>query len=130
MDQLPIYLNVKGRNVVVTGGGTVAARLAASHRSPVMLSGYIEAVALALSGDLPAASQAFTNLIDSQSRKLLGSHLTQIRATFAMLVGQDDPAAAQAARDADDWLVRTGTTTLRKLWAAGLPAEAQEALAG
>ena len=109
---------------------TIARQCAESPQSSVMLEGYLEAVRLALSGDLAGGSDAFASLIESQSRKQLGSHLTQIRATYAMLIGQDDPGAAQAARDADDWLVRTGTGTLRRLWAAGLPPETQGALAG
>ena len=53
----------------------------------------------------------------------------------AVNIGHGDPtvaaaAAAQAARDADEWLTRTGTATLRHLWAAGLPPDAREELAG
>ncbi len=94
------------------------------------LTGYIGAVRAALEGATSEASSLFATLIDEQSRKLLGSYLTQIQATFAMLVGQDDPAAAQAAQDADDWLTTTGTGTLRRLWAEGLPVSAREELAG
>ena len=81
-------------------------------------------------GDTVRASTMFVSLIDEQSRKLYGSYLTQFRATFAMLVGQDDPAAAQAAADADEWLTRTGSDTLRRLWSEGLPAGSREELAG
>ena len=108
----------------------IADRLAASSQSSSMLEGYLKASRLALSGDLSAASEAFGDLLESETRRLLGSHLTQIRATYALLVGQDDPRAAQAARDADEWLQRTATGTLRRLWAAGLPPEAQQTLAG
>jgi hypothetical protein len=107
----------------------VAARLEDCPIPSVALRGYIDAVRSALAGDNAAASVKFTDLISSQSRKLLGSHLTHVRATFAMLVGQDDQAAAQAARDADRWLTDTGTETLRVLWAAGLPADTDAAAA-
>jgi class 3 adenylate cyclase/tetratricopeptide (TPR) repeat protein len=94
------------------------------------LRGYVAAAQTALQGETVQAGTQFATLIDEQSRKLYGSYLTQFRATFAMLVGQDDPAAAQAARDAEEWLTRTGTGTLRRLWADGLPPESRAELAG
>ncbi|MBT8202656.1 MAG: AAA family ATPase [Acidimicrobiia bacterium] len=108
----------------------VAHRLDESPIPAHALNGYIEAATAALEGDVARASELFGALLDEQSRKQLGSFLTQFRATFAMLVGQDDPAAAQAARDADEWLTRTGTATLRSLWAEGLPPDARSELAG
>ena len=108
----------------------VAERLEDCPIPSVALRGYIDAVRSVLAGDAAGGSARFTALIESQSRKLLGSHLTQVRATFAMLVGQDDPAAAQAAQDADEWLTRTGTETLRSLWAEGLPVESRQSAAG
>jgi len=109
---------------------TVAELLAECPIPSVALRGYVEAARTALQGDTAAASAMFARLIDDQSRKLYGSYLTQFRATFAMLVGQDDPAAAQAAADAAEWLTRTGSGTLRRLWAEGLPADSREELAG
>ncbi|MBT8164203.1 MAG: AAA family ATPase [Acidimicrobiia bacterium] len=109
---------------------TVAEQLADCPIPSVALRGYVAAARSALQGKTSQASTLFADLIDDQSRKLYGSYLTQFRATFAMLVGQDDPAAAQAARDADEWLTRTGTETLRRLWAEGLPPESRAELAG
>ena len=108
----------------------VAQRLEDSPIPPGALGEYIAASKAALEGNAARAGELFAALVEDQSRKQLGSYLTQFRATFAMLVGQDDPAAAQAARDADEWLVRTGTGTLRRLWAAGLPPDSQQSLAG
>jgi class 3 adenylate cyclase/tetratricopeptide (TPR) repeat protein len=107
----------------------VARRLEDCPIPSVALRGYIEAAGAALQGETARASSLFTELIEEQSRKLLGSHLTQLRATYGMLVGLDDPAAAQAAQDADQWLTRTGSETLRRLWADGLPAGARDQLA-
>ncbi|NNC92412.1 MAG: AAA family ATPase [Acidimicrobiia bacterium] len=108
----------------------VAASLEECPIPSLVLRGYIEAARAALQGETDRASALFSSLIEEQAPKLLGSYLTQIRATFAMLVGQEDPAAAQAAKDADDWLTRTGTGTLRRLWAEGLLAGARQELAG
>ncbi|MGI9648669.1 MAG: AAA family ATPase [Acidimicrobiia bacterium] len=108
----------------------VAERLEDCPIPSVALHGYIDAVRAVLTGDAAAGSAKFTALLDSQARKLLGSHLAHLRATYAMLVGQDDPAAAQAALDAEDWLVRTGTETLRSLWAEGLPLDSRQSAAG
>ena len=110
--------------------GMVAAQLDQSPIPAGALGGYIEAATAALEGHAERASELFVTFIEEESRKQLGSYLAQFRATFAMLVGQDDPAAAQAARDADEWLLRTGTGTLRRVWAAGLPPDAQQTLAG
>jgi hypothetical protein len=52
--------------------------------------------------------------------------LNEIRVTFAMLVGQDDPAAAKAAQDAYDWLNETGTNALIEVYADGLPPTSEE----
>jgi len=108
----------------------VATQLEECPIPSLALRGFIEAARAALGGDSGLASALFSALIDEQSRKLHGSYLTSFRATFAMLVGQDDPAAAQAARDADEWLTATGTGTLRTLWAAGLPADSAPAEVG
>ncbi len=109
---------------------SVAELLAECPIPSMALRGYVEAARAALQGDTVSASTMFASLIDEQSRKLYGSYLTQFRATYAMLVGQDDPAAAQAAADAEEWLTRTGSETLRQLWAEGLPAGSRAELAG
>ncbi|MFQ5966703.1 MAG: AAA family ATPase [Acidimicrobiia bacterium] len=82
---------------------------------------YLGATRAALQGDLAEASRVFRELIALWDGVAFLDDLTCVRATFAMLVGQDDPAAASAAQDAYDWLSETGTSSLISVYADGLP---------
>ena len=75
----------------------------------------------ALSGDTVEASRLFSEVIARLEHLAPANALNQIRMTFAMLVGQDDPAAARAAHDAYEWLTATGTNALIEVYADGLP---------
>jgi hypothetical protein len=92
---------------------------------PEGLGLYIEAIRSALSGDREHAAQLFVELIDLFEPVAVEEDMAIIRTTFAMLVGQDNPAAARAAQLAHDWLTSTGTTCFFDVWADGLPDEAQ-----
>ncbi|MDF1597575.1 MAG: adenylate/guanylate cyclase domain-containing protein [Acidimicrobiia bacterium] len=83
---------------------------------------YVDGTRAALSGDLPAAAGLFDRLIQLFTPIALEFDLALVRATYAMLVGRDHPAAAQAAQDAHAWLVETGSKGLMMIWEAGLPA--------
>ena len=91
---------------------------------------YAEATRAALTDDPQTAAGLFDRLIDLFAPIVLRYDLAMVRATYAMLVGQDHPAAAQAARDANEWLVETGSNGLMKMWAAGLPAAASSQAVG
>jgi class 3 adenylate cyclase len=80
-----------------------------------------QAIAMALRGERTQAAGVFDELIALFEPIVLGFDLTMVRATYAMLVGRDHPAAVEAARDAHEWLVRTGSHGLMRMWAGGLP---------
>jgi hypothetical protein len=82
---------------------------------------YLEATRLALEGRADEATAAFVSVIDGWTVRILPAELAQARATFALLLGADNAAAAQAARDAHDWLVETGSRSLLAAWARALP---------
>ena len=85
------------------------------------LNAALAAVGAALGGDTGEASRLFSDVIARFEPIAPAGALAEIRATFAMLVGQDDPAAARAAQDAYDWLLETGTNAYLTVYAEGLP---------
>jgi hypothetical protein len=87
---------------------------------------FIAAIRAALTGQTTDASRMFSELIAAMEPIAPANDLTNIRVTFAMLVGQEDPAAARAAQDAHDWLTATGTSALIQVYADGLPPAAVE----
>ena len=89
------------------------------------LNDVLAASGAALTGDTLEASRLFSDVIAALEPVAPAGVLADIRATFAMLVGQDDPAAARAAQDAYDWLAETGTESLIRVYAEGLPPTAQ-----
>jgi hypothetical protein len=86
---------------------------------------YVDAIRSALSGDRERATQLFVDLIALFEPVAVEEDMAIVRTTFAMLVGQDNPAAARAAQDAYDWLSATGTTCYLNVWAEGLPDQTQ-----
>lgn len=86
---------------------------------------YIEAIRSALSRDRENAAHLFVELIDLFEPVAVEEDMAIIRTTFAMLVGQDNPAAARAAQLAYDWLTSTGTTCFFDVWADGLPDQSE-----
>ena len=92
---------------------------------------FLAASRAAMTGQTVEAGELFSGLIARFDGVTLGNDLTAIRVTYAMLVGQDDPGAAKAAQDAYDWLVETGTESLMRVYAEGLPpAEAEDRATG
>ena len=91
---------------------------------------YVPAVRAALSGDQSTSIDLFDQLLVIVEPIVLGYDLAMVRATYAMLVGQDHPAAAAAAQAAQDWLTSTGSNGLAKMWAAGLPDSSEAEAAG
>jgi tetratricopeptide (TPR) repeat protein len=87
---------------------------------------FLAATRTALTDDPLEASRLFTELIAEIEPVAPANVLNDLRATFAMLVGQDDAAAARAAQDAYDWLTATGTNALIQVYADGLPPAAVE----
>jgi len=81
----------------------------------------LAATEAALNDDRQEASRLFSDLLGDLEPIATGDILNHLRATFAMLVGQDDPAAAKAAQDAYEFYVETGTNALLKTYAEGLP---------
>ena len=71
--------------------------------------------------DLDRAAERFAVLIDLWGPVVVEEDMAIAQTTFAMLVGRDHPAAAQAAREAYRWLAETGTTCFMDVWADGLP---------
>jgi len=100
---------IKGRGAMVEG-----------------LRTFLAASRAALAGQTTEASNLFSELIAQWQLVATSKVLTDTRATFAMLVGQDDPAAASAAQDAYDWLAETGTNSLIEVYAEGLPPTSEE----
>lgn len=82
---------------------------------------YLDATRAALTGQSEEASERFRQLISLWEPVAFKDDLTCVQATFAMLVGQDDPAAASAAQAAHDWLTETGTNSYLGVYAEGLP---------
>ncbi|HEY7703892.1 MAG TPA: AAA family ATPase, partial [Acidimicrobiia bacterium] len=100
---------------------TRAAAITAQGR---MVEGYKllgEAGAAAIGGDMTSASTAFRALLEIWEPIAFPLDLAMTRATFAALVGQDDPSAAEAARLARDWIVAAGADQYLDVWKAGLP---------
>ena len=93
------------------------------------LSEYLAAIDSALSGQMGQAAEIFEATIEFWSPRLTRDQLCQVKATFAYLVGTDHPAAAQAAQDAYDWCIETGTRSLLEAWAAVMPTAAHETAA-
>jgi class 3 adenylate cyclase/tetratricopeptide (TPR) repeat protein len=91
---------------------------------------YAAGVRAALTGDREKAIEIFDRLLPFADTIVLGNDLAMIRASYAMLVGQDHPAAAAAAQAAQEWLTSTGGNGLAKMWAAGLPVSAEAEAAG
>jgi hypothetical protein len=90
------------------------------------LTAVLTASGAALAGDPIEASSLFSEVIARLEHVAPANVLNEIRVTFAMLVGQDDPAAAKAAQDAYDWLNETGTNALIEVYADGLPPTSEE----
>lgn len=102
----------------------VAALAAENTNQGVLVDGvklYIDGIRAALSGDLDHAAGRFAVLIDLWGPVVVEEDMVIVQTTFAMLVGRDHPAAAQAAREAYRWLAETGTTCFMDVWADGLP---------
>jgi tetratricopeptide (TPR) repeat protein len=90
------------------------------------LNTVLTATRAALAGDPIEASHLFSEVIARLEHVAPSNVLNEIRVTFAMLVGQEDPAAARAAQDAYEWLTATGTNSLLEVYAEGLPPTAEE----
>jgi class 3 adenylate cyclase/tetratricopeptide (TPR) repeat protein len=90
------------------------------------MHGLLEAARLALVGDRSAASSLFSEVLAEFTPVFSGVRLAHVQTAFAMLVGQEDPAAARAAQDAYDWLTETGTNSLLRVYAEGLPPSSVE----
>ena len=94
------------------------------------LDAFLLATRAAITGERDEASRIFSELVAEFATYAKSNDLTDVRATYAMLVGQDDPAAARAAQDAYDWLAETGTMSLMKVYADGLPTREIDEAAG
>jgi class 3 adenylate cyclase/tetratricopeptide (TPR) repeat protein len=81
-----------------------------------------EAAAASLAGDQAEAARLFSAAVELWEQAATPLELTLLRATFARMVGQDEPAAAQAAQAAYDWVVESKSVRLLELLADGLPA--------
>jgi hypothetical protein len=90
---------------------------------------YLEATRAALGGKIDQSADLFTALIELWEPVVVEEDLAIVQTTFAMLVGRDNPIAAQAAQAAYDWLISTGTTCFLEVWADGLPAPADQGAA-
>lgn len=90
------------------------------------LDAVLTASGTALTGNTVEASRLFSEVIARLEHEAPANVLNEIRMTFAMLVGQDDPAAARAAQDSYEWLTATGTNALIEVYADGLPPIADE----
>lgn len=90
---------------------------------------YLEAIRAALGGKIDQSADLFTALLELWGPVVVEEDLAIVQTTFAMLVGRDDPIAAQAAQAAYDWLISTGTTCFLEVWADGLPAPADQGAA-
>jgi class 3 adenylate cyclase len=85
---------------------------------------FVDGTAAALRDDADTAVERFGELIDLFGPIVFSYDLSGAQATVAMLVGQDHPLGAQAARDAYEWVTATGSDRYLELWAEGLPADA------
>ncbi len=85
---------------------------------------FIRATQAALEGDLGAAADHFDELLELFTTIAVDVDVNMVRATYAMLVGEDHPGAVRAGQLAYEWMVETESNGLMKLWADGLPAEA------
>lgn len=81
---------------------------------------FVGAIRLALQGAKEQAAAIFVDVLDLWSPRLMGCDLAQARATFVKMVGSENPSAAQAAADVEDWLSSTGTRALREVWVSVL----------
>ena len=110
----------------------VAAAFAENANQGVLVDGlgmYLEGTRAALSGDTDQAADLFTSLIELWGPVVIEEDLAIVQTTFAMLVGRNHPAAAQAAQAAYEWLASTGTTCFMEVWADGLPTPADQGAA-
>ena len=82
---------------------------------------YVEAIGQAWDGDTNRSAALFTEVLDHWKTKLLGVQLAQARVGFARAVGTEHPGAAQAAADAYQWCVDTGTHSYLSAWAPVMP---------
>ena len=90
----------------------------------------VEGFALALDSKEEEAAGVLSEVIDLWSHRMFPDTMVQLKAVFAKLVGTDHPAAAQAAREAYEWCVETGTEAFLKTFAEVMPAPDQTAVAG
>ncbi len=105
----------------------VAVALSENTNKGLLMDGlamYVEGSQAALNGDVDHAADLFTSLIELFEPVVLEEDLAMVQTTFAMLVGLDHPAAANAAQAAYDWLASTGTVCFMDVWAEGLPPRA------
>lgn len=82
---------------------------------------YVEAIGQAWDGDTNRSAVLFTEVLDHWKTKLLGVQLAQARVGFARAVGTEHPAATQAAADAYQWCIDTGTHSYLGAWAPVMP---------
>ncbi|MGI9648308.1 MAG: hypothetical protein ACR2OI_07290, partial [Acidimicrobiia bacterium] len=80
-----------------------------------------EAAAASLAGDQSEATRLFSAAEELWEQAATPLELTLLRATFARMVGQADPAAAQASEAAYRWLADSKSVCLLELLADGLP---------
>ncbi len=90
----------------------------------------IEGFALALDSRAEEAAGVLSEVIDLWSHRMFPDTMVQLKAVFAKLLGTDHPAAAQAAREAYEWCVQTGTKAFLEAFAEVMPAPDQAAVAG
>lgn len=73
-----------------------------------------------MAGTTAAASATFNALLTSMAGIETDLDIVNTKALFAKVVGLNDPAAAQAAAEAVEWLERTGTYGLLSAWSDAL----------
>jgi hypothetical protein len=79
-------------------------------------------------GDTDGAVANFSAAIDQLEQIGLARSLNWHRFVFAAAVGQDVAEARDAARDAHDWILDTGSYGYLEAWKDGLPEQAAEAV--
>lgn len=94
------------------------------------LERYLEAIGVGLEGELDESARLFGEAIEVLSPRLHPDYMVQLKAVFAKTVGLDHPSAYQAAREAHEWCVETGTKSLLNTFSEVMPAADDTAIAG
>ncbi len=91
---------------------------------------FLEAISAGIGGDTGSAGERFDKVLEDWSIRLWADYLVMIKAVFARLVGTDHATAAQAAQEAYEWCIETGTKSFLDVFAEVMPASQEEAVAG